>query len=188
MITPSARTVHFRPLVASEAPSARPDPVKPPERAKAGSNGQISPKTKEPESIESDSGSFPGPERAVICELLALAELLESSGKPAIRDVSANVVLPRLNAIVNEHSAVRSWDDAETMTALQRVFKARAQAPDPNIIEALNSLGVQTKVLVDKVKGIVSSSSRHGDLQVIRSSAKLLIDAADALIDHEESR
>jgi hypothetical protein len=55
-------------------------------------------------------------------------------------------------------------------------------------LEALAMLWQSTKVMSDTIKGLVGSSNRHGDLQVIRSSAVRAIEAADTLIAEEQGQ
>jgi hypothetical protein len=60
-------------------------------------------------------------------------------------------------------------------------------APKPNALNALHGARVQSQIIFDKMKRLVDSENRHGDLQVIRSAALYLIQHVDVLITAEES-
>jgi hypothetical protein len=60
-------------------------------------------------------------------------------------------------------------------------------APRPNALNALHGARVQSQIIFDKMKPLVDSENRHGDLQVIRSAALHLIEHIDVLITAEES-
>ena len=142
------------------------------------------PKTPPDEESPKELGSA---ERAVISELLALAELMESSARASIRELCAHVVLIRIDAILNQDSAVRSYSDEEVDQAVERLFQKRAEAPGLNVIDAIDKFRTQLQVILDKNKTLIGSDSRHGDLQVIRSAAKMMIDHVDTMLEHEES-
>ena len=59
-------------------------------------------------------------------------------------------------------------------------------APKPNPLNALHGARVQSQIIFDRMKPLVDSDNRHGDLQVIRSAALNLIQHIDVLIHAEE--
>jgi hypothetical protein len=62
----------------------------------------------------------------------------------------------------------------------------RVQQTAPPTLDALKEIAVSSKVIDEKIKGLVMSENRHGDLQVIRSAALRLVQAADILIEEEQ--
>jgi hypothetical protein len=56
----------------------------------------------------------------------------------------------------------------------------------PNALNALHGARVHSQIIFDKMKPLIDSENRHGDLQVIRSAAKNLITHIDVLIQAEE--
>jgi hypothetical protein len=60
------------------------------------------------------------------------------------------------------------------------------QTIQPPALDALKDIAVHSKVIEEKLKGLVLSDNRHGDLQVIRSAALRLVQAAEILIAEEQ--
>jgi hypothetical protein len=74
--------------------------------------------------------------------------------------------------------------DGNNMKALSSGKSKNHDAP--LALDALRDLSLQSKVIADILKGLVLSENRHGDLQVIRSAALRLVEAADVLIKEEQ--
>ena len=64
--------------------------------------------------------------------------------------------------------------------------KSPPNPPETLALDALKTLAINSDVIAKMIKPLVMSSNRHGDLQVIRSAATHLIEAADILIAEEQ--
>jgi hypothetical protein len=60
------------------------------------------------------------------------------------------------------------------------------QPVQPPTLDALKEIAIGSKTISDTLKNLVMSENRHGDLQVIRSAALRLVQAAEILIEEEQ--
>jgi len=87
----------------------------------------------------------------------------------------------RVNGPITENTPA-----VQKAVARRQIFNKPIASGQPNVITALGTTTREAALIVEKLKPIVHSESRHGDLLVARGAAQRLIQALDVLIAHEE--
>lgn len=60
-------------------------------------------------------------------------------------------------------------------------------APETNILEVFANAHRDTELIRERLRGLLTTQSRHGDLQAAYSAVKRLADNIQILIEHEEA-
>lgn len=60
-------------------------------------------------------------------------------------------------------------------------------AAETNILEVFANANRDTELIRERLRGLLTTPSRHGDLQTALSAVKRLADNIQILIEHEES-